>query len=215
MEILRFFFCLFVFVFLSKSILRWLNSTIDSMDMNLSKFRDTEGQGSLTSVHGVAKSLTQLSNWTTTNPEAGLPRRGLGGGRAWGPTGQGLWLPQLAPRGRNLLSSPTEELGLSTNFRTETGYLQVGRLSLPLNVKSLVSVTFRARFIASGFPDGSDKESACNAEDLGSTPGLGRSPGGGHGNPLQYSCLENLMDREAWQATVHGVTKGPNNSTAL
>ena len=43
-----------------------------------------------------------------------------------------------------------------------------------------------------GFPDGSDcKESACNAGDLGSTPGLGRSPGGGHGNPLQYSCLEN------------------------
>ena len=43
-----------------------------------------------------------------------------------------------------------------------------------------------------GFPGGSDsKESACNAGDLGSIPGLGRSPGGGHGNPLQYSCLEN------------------------
>ena len=43
-----------------------------------------------------------------------------------------------------------------------------------------------------GFPDGSDgKESACNAGDLGLIPGLGRSPGGGHGNPLQYSCLEN------------------------
>ena len=43
-----------------------------------------------------------------------------------------------------------------------------------------------------GFPGGSvGKESACNAEDLGSVPGLGRSPGGGHGNPLQYSCLEN------------------------
>ena len=38
-------------------------------------------------------------------------------------------------------------------------------------------------------------------------PGLGRSPGGGHGNPLQYSCLENSMDRGAWQATVHGVEK--------
>ena len=44
-----------------------------------------------------------------------------------------------------------------------------------------------------GFPGGSNsKESACNAGDLGSIPGLGRSPGGGHGNPLQYSCLENL-----------------------
>ena len=43
-----------------------------------------------------------------------------------------------------------------------------------------------------GFPGGSDgKETACNAGDLGSIPGLGRSPGGGHGNPLQYSCLEN------------------------
>ena len=59
-----------------------------------------------------------------------------------------------------------------------------------------------------GFPDGSDgKESACNAGDLGSIPGSGRSPGGGHGNPLQYSCLGNSMDRGAWRATVHGVAK--------
>ena len=50
-----------------------------------------------------------------------------------------------------------------------------------------------------GFPCGSDgKESACNAGDLGSIPGLERSPGEGKGNPLQYSCLENPMDREAW-----------------
>ena len=58
----------------------------------------------------------------------------------------------------------------------------------------------------SGFPGGSDgKESACNAGDLGSLPGLGRYPGGGHGNPLQCSCPENTMDRGAWWATVHGV----------
>ena len=50
------------------------------------------------------------------------------------------------------------------------------------------------------------KASACDAGDLGSVPGLGRSPGGGHGNPLQYSCLENPMDGGAWWATVHGVT---------
>ena len=57
-----------------------------------------------------------------------------------------------------------------------------------------------------GFPGGSDgKESACNAGDLGSIPGLGRSPGEGNGNPLQYSDLENSMDRGAWQAVVHGV----------
>ena len=55
---------------------------------------------------------------------------------------------------------------------------------------------------------GSDgKELACKVGDLGSIPGLGRSPGGGHGNPLQYSCLENSMDRGAWQATVYGVLK--------
>ena len=58
------------------------------------------------------------------------------------------------------------------------------------------------------FPGGSDgKESTCNVGDLASIPGLGRSPGGRHGNPLPYSCLENPMDREAWQATVHGVAK--------
>ena len=51
------------------------------------------------------------------------------------------------------------------------------------------------------------KESACSVGDLGSIPGSGRSPGGGNGNPLQYSGLENPMDRGAWWATVHGVTK--------
>jgi len=61
-----------------------------------------------------------------------------------------------------------------------------------------------------GFPGGSDsKESACNAGDPSSMPGSGRSPGGGNGNPLQYSCLENSMDRGAWQAIVHGVAKSP------
>ena len=59
-----------------------------------------------------------------------------------------------------------------------------------------------------GFPGGSDgKESTCNVRDLGSVSGLGRSPGGGHDNPLQYSCLENSMDRGAWQAVVRGVAK--------
>ena len=56
-----------------------------------------------------------------------------------------------------------------------------------------------------GFPGGSDsKESACNAGVSGVIPGLGRSPGEGNGNPLQYFCLENPMDRGAWRATVPG-----------
>ena len=62
--------------------------------------------------------------------------------------------------------------------------------------------------ITLGLPSGSDgKVSACNAGDQGSIPGLGRSPGEGNGNPLQYSCLENSMDGGAWWATVHGVAE--------
>ena len=58
------------------------------------------------------------------------------------------------------------------------------------------------------FSGGSEgKASVFNAGDLGSIPGQGRFPGEGNGNPLQYSCLENPMDGEAWWATVHGVTK--------
>ena len=53
----------------------------------------------------------------------------------------------------------------------------------------------------------SGKESACNARDIGSVPGLGISTGEGNGNPLQYSCLGNPVDRGAWWATVHGVTR--------
>ena len=64
-----------------------------------------------------------------------------------------------------------------------------------------------------GFPGGSDgKASACKAGDLGSIPGWGRSPGEGNGYPLQYSCMENSMDRGAQQAIVHGVEK---NQTQL
>ena len=59
-----------------------------------------------------------------------------------------------------------------------------------------------------GFPCGSaGKESACNAGDLGLIPGLGSSSGEGNGYPLQYSCLENSMDRGTWRATVHSVAK--------
>ena len=64
---------------------------------------------------------------------------------------------------------------------------------------------FKLIKVTKGFPGGSDgKESACNVGDLGSIPGSGSSPGEGNRNPLQYSCLENSMDRGAWWATVHG-----------
>ena len=59
-----------------------------------------------------------------------------------------------------------------------------------------------------GFPDGSDcKENARDAGDLGLIPELGRLPREGNGYPLQYFCLENLMDRGAWQAVIHGIAK--------
>ena len=64
--------------------------------------------------------------------------------------------------------------------------------------------------ILRGFPGGaSAKEFACNAGNTGDTASIpgSRSPGGGRGNPLQYSCLKNPVDRGAWQATVHGVAK--------
>ena len=66
----------------------------------------------------------------------------------------------------------------------------------------------RPQRLSAILPGGLDgKASTCNAGDPGSIPGLGRYPGEGNGNPLQYSCLENSMDGGAWWATVHGVTK--------
>ena len=66
---------------------------------------------------------------------------------------------------------------------------------------NILNAATRASQVAQG------KESACQAGEVGSILGLGRSPGEGNGNPLQYSCLENPMDRGAWWATVYGVTQ--------
>ena len=66
---------------------------------------------------------------------------------------------------------------------------------------------FQVPCINGGFPRWCSGKAACQARDAGSIPGSGRSPGGGHGSPLQYSCLENPMGRGAWWATVHGVTE--------
>ena len=67
---------------------------------------------------------------------------------------------------------------------------------------------YKPMYLGMGFPGGSErKESACNVGGLGLIPGLGRSAGEGNGYPLRNSCLENPMDRGAWRAAVHGVTK--------
>ena len=82
-----------------------------------------------------------------------------------------------------------------------------------MNWETGVDIYIYSTVYVMGLPSGSDgKESACNAGDTVLIPGLGRSPGEGNGNPLQYSCLENSMDRGAWQAVVHGVSK---NQTRL
>ena len=79
------------------------------------------------------------------------------------------------------------------------------RVGASLGIKS---GTLQEVQVIMGFPGCSDnKESTCNSGDMGSIPELGRSPGEGNGNTLQYSCLENSMDRGPWWATVHGVAK--------
>ena len=87
------------------------------------------------------------------------------------------------------------------------GPQQPGRRCRCLSLLVLFPTLIRP-ILRCGLPGGTDgKESACNAGDPGSIPRSGRSPGGGHGNPLQYSCLENPKDRGAWRVTVHGVAK--------
>ena len=89
--------------------------------------------------------------------------------------------------------------------------------SNPLPILKLVYFSLHCWVVSSlyilrEFPNSSvGKETVCSAGDLGSIPGSGRSPGKGNGNPLQYSCLENPMDRGAWQATVHGVARVGHN----
>ena len=81
-------------------------------------------------------------------------------------------------------------------------------VSLPLTSEITKYSTFVWYPLVLGFPHSSvGKESACNVGDLGLIPGLGRSPGEGNDNPLQYSCLENPMNRGAWQSTVDGVAR--------
>ena len=86
--------------------------------------------------------------------------------------------------------------------------ISVGQDKVGMVVCELLFIHFGLVLQLSGFPGGSDsKESACNAGNQSSVPGLERSPRKGNGNPFHYSCLESPMDRGAWQATVHGVAK--------
>ena len=98
-----------------------------------------------------------------------------------------------ASLGAQLVKNPPATLEPPVRFPGQEDSLEKDRLPAPVFL---------------GFPGGTDgKESTCNAGDLDLTPGLGRSPGEGKGYPLQYSCLENPMDRRAWWAVVHRVTE--------
>ena len=97
---------------------------------------------------------------------------------------------------------------IKTKQTSGQGVWVVGGLTSFWGIFLVVRQIWEYVSLSMGFPGGSDgKASTCSVGDLGSIPGLGRSPGEGNGNPLQYSCLENSMDWEAWWATVHGVAK--------
>ena len=126
-----------------------------------------------------------------------------------------------------------EELIWIANYPTRNGKSKVPNLTSPnyvhrtwipeTSIRSTILVKLKLKisllFIPDsyetlGFPGGSDgKESACNSGDLGLIPGLGKSPRGGHGNPLQYSCLENPHGQRSLASYVCGVTKSQTQLT--
>ena len=113
--------------------------------------------------------------------------------------GQSIGAPPSATKKRTLGLRSTP----NRTFRRQDRLIYGMRLGLQLHVWN-----FPYLADTESFPGGSDgKESACNAENLGLIPGWRRCPGERNGNPLQHSCLENSMDRGAWQATHHGVAK--------
>ena len=118
--------------------------------------------------------------------------------------------PLLCPWGKP--PSPLTDRIPTASSRSSSGSLPIRVTSLKKQIRSdqiipLIKIFYLPNELQ-GFPsDSAIKNPACNAGDAGSVPGSGRSPGGENGNPLQYSFLENPMDRGALQATVHGVTR--------
>ena len=119
-----------------------------------------------------------------------------------------VWLSHLSP---TLI--PITSWSLSVKYKLTCSFNKFlcswfNYATLPLFYTHHIPGFIFAMVIIIGLPYSSDgRESACNTGNLGSIPRSGRSPGEGNGNPLQYSCLENLMDRGVLQVIVHGVTK--------
>ena len=123
-------------------------------------------------------------------------------------------MPKVRPKGTPSLSGLHSFLCFfywkSSWFRVFQVYSKVIPLSVYIHFLSTMGGYAVLNPVSCGRPQWlSMKESACTAGDAGSVPGLERSPGGGSGHPLQYSCLENPMDRGAWRAAVLGVAKHP------
>ena len=119
----------------------------------------------------------------------------------------------LAGEGMTPLSPPLLGKAIKLSFSTspKTLSLRFGLAPAYSEAELSASVIIFAKCMTKHFIDifdgSDDKDSTCNVGNLGLIPGLGRSPAEGNGYPLQYSCLENSMDRGAWQPTVHGVEK--------
>ena len=130
---------------------------------------------------------------------------------AWDAEMQDTWVPWVGKILWRRVWPPTLIFlpGDSHGQRSSASYSPRGRKEMDMTEWAQApSMSVCVYIYVSGFSCSSvGKEAACSAGDPGSIPGLGRSPGEGNGNPLQYPYLENLMDRGAWWATVHGVAK--------
>ena len=129
---------------------------------------------------------------------------------AWSWFWKFFWLLSFYWNSGHAIANTDSFFLLSSKSQTSQGTAELTRASLSIGQEGAPLCSFQPEKewplnFHAGFCGGSDsEESACNAEDPDLIPGMGRSPGEGNGFPLQYSCLENFMDRGAWWATVHG-----------